>query len=352
MNIRQRIENNEGNNIMSYGALSINSKGRKISEDLDDVRTCYMVDRDRIIHSKSFRRLQHKTQVYIKASSDHYRTRLTHTLEVAQIAKTIGKGIGLNEDLIEAIALGHDIGHVPFAHNGEEVLNDILPGGFRHNENSIRVLTKIEKLGAGLNLSEEVLDGILNHSGFSGKSRKASTLEGQIVRYSDKIAYVNHDIDDSIRAGLLTEAMLPRDAIEILGANHGIRIDTLVKDCIYNTLNNLDKGMIDIDKVANDMTRVSLSETVESAFGNLRNFMFDNIYKGEILKEERQKAQFVVTQVFTYYYNNPEAMPNFYKCIVEEEGLHIGVADYISGMSDDYCLMLFNNLYLPKIVIY
>ena len=342
MNIRQKIEKNEGNTIISFGALSLNSKGRKVSEDMDDVRTCYMVDRDRIIHSKSFRRLKHKTQVYIKTSSDHYRTRLTHTLEVAQIAKTIGKGIGLNEDLIEAIALGHDIGHVPFAHNGEEVLNDILPQGFRHNENSIRVLTKIEKSGEGLNLSVEVLDGILNHSGLSSKFGKATTLEGQVVRYSDKIAYVNHDIDDSIRAGLLKETMLPIDAIKILGANHGKRIDTLVKDCIYNTLDNLEKGIIG----------VSLSGNVETALGELRNFMFSNIYKGEILREERQKAQFVLTQVFTYYYNKPQAMPDFYKNIVDEEGLHIGVADYISGMSDDYCLMLFNNLYVPKFLIY
>lgn len=342
MDIRQRIENNEGNNIISFGALSLNSKGRKVLEDKDDVRTCYMVDRDRIIHSKSFRRLKHKTQVYIKTSSDHYRTRLTHTLEVAQIAKTIGRGIGLNEDLIEAIALGHDIGHVPFAHNGEEVLNDILPQGFRHNENSIRVLTKIEKSGAGLNLSAEVLDGILNHSGLSSKFGKATTLEGQVVRYSDKIAYVNHDIDDSIRAGLLKETMLPTVATKILGENHGKRIDTLVKDCIYNTLDNLEKGVIG----------VSLSEKVESGLGELRNFMFDNIYKGEILKEERQKAQFVLTQVYTYYYNKPQAMPDFYKNIVDEEGLHIGVADYISGMSDDYCLMLFNNLYVPKFLIY
>jgi dGTPase len=342
MNIRQRIEANEDKIIIPHGALSINSKGRKEVEEKDDVRTCYMVDRDRIIHSKSFRRLKHKTQVYIKTSSDHYRTRLTHTLEVAQIAKTIGRGIGLNEDLIEAIALGHDIGHVPFAHNGEEVLNDILPQGFKHNENSIRVLTKIEKSGVGLNLSEEVLDGILNHSGLSGRYGKAITLEGQVVRYSDKIAYVNHDIDDSIRAGLLKESILPLRAIEVLGLNHGMRIDTLVKDCIYNTLNNLDKGIIG----------VSLSEPVENALGDLRNFMFENIYKGEILKEERQKAQFVLTQVYTYYYNKPQAMPDFYKGIVDEEGLHVGVADYISGMSDDYCLMLFNNLYVPKVVIY
>lgn len=342
MNIRQKIENNEGNSIIRYGALSLNSKGREKLEDKDDIRTCYMVDKDRIIYSKSFRRLKHKTQVYIKTSSDHYRTRLTHTLEVAQIAKTIGRGIGLNEDLIEAIAMGHDIGHVPFAHNGEEVLNDILPQGFKHNENSIRVLTKIEKLGEGLNLSKEVLDGIVNHSGLSSKIGKAATLEGQVVRYSDKIAYVNHDIDDSIRAELLTDSMLPKSAIEVLGEKHGKRIDTLVKDCIYNTISNLDEGNIS----------VSLSEKVGSELANLRNFMFENIYKGEILKEERQKAQFVVTNVFTHYYNNPQSMPDFYKRIVEDEGLYTGVADYISGMSDDYCLMLFNNIYVPKFVIY
>ncbi len=342
MNIREKIESNEAKIIIAHGALSQDSKGRKVLEHKDDVRTCYMVDRDRIIHSKSFRRLKHKTQVYIKTSSDHYRTRLTHTLEVAQIAKTIGKGIGLNEDLIEAIALGHDIGHVPFAHNGEEVLNSILPQGFKHNENSIRVLTKIEKSGAGLNLSEEVLDGILNHSGFSSKYGKATTLEGQVVRYSDKIAYVNHDIDDSIRAGLLKEAMLPEKSTEVLGVNHGMRIGTLVKDCIYNTLDNLNRGIIG----------VSLSESVDRALGDLRDFMFKNIYKGQILKEEREKAQFVLNQVYTYYYNKPQAMPDFYKTIVKEAGLHIGVADYISGMSDDYCLMLFNNLYVPKVVIY
>ena len=342
MNIRSKIETNESSTIIEYGALSINSKGREKMQEKDDLRTCYMVDRDRIIHSKSFRRLKHKTQVYIKTSSDHYRTRLTHTLEVAQIARTIGRGIGLNEDLIEAIALGHDIGHVPFAHNGEAVLNDILPKGFRHNENSIRVLTKIEKSGVGLNLSVEVLDGILNHSGLSEKFGEAATLEGQVVRYSDKIAYVNHDIDDSIRAHLLTEEMLPIGATKVLGTNHGNRIGTLVKDCIYNTINNLDTGVIG----------VSLTQEVGNALGDLRNFMFENIYKGEILKEERKKAQFVVTNVFEYYYKNPAAMPEFYKGIVEDEGLYVGVADYISGMSDDYCLMLFNNIYVPKLIIY
>ncbi len=212
--------------------LSINSKGREREEPEDDIRTVFMIDRDRIIHSKSFRRLKHKTQVYIRTSGDHYRTRLTHTLEVAQIAKTIGKGIGLNEDLIEAIALGHDIGHVAFAHNGEEVLNELLSDGFKHNENSIRVLKKIEKEGSGLNLTKEVLDGILYHSGFSKNSPKAYTLEGQVVKYSDKIAYVNHDIDDSIRAGLLLQKDIPKDLLYCLGNTHGKRIDTLVIDCI------------------------------------------------------------------------------------------------------------------------
>ena len=222
------------------------------------------------------------------------------------------------------------------------MLNDILPKGFRHNENSIRVLTKIEKSGVGLNLSVEVLDGILNHSGLSEKFGEAATLEGQVVRYSDKIAYVNHDIDDSIRAHLLTEEMLPIGATKVLGTNHGNRIGTLVKDCIYNTINNLDTGVIG----------VSLTQEVGNALGDLRNFMFENIYKGEILKEERKKAQFVVTNVFEYYYKNPAAMPEFYKGIVEDEGLYVGVADYISGMSDDYCLMLFNNIYVPKLIIY
>ena len=204
--IREKLENNEKYSLCEHGSLSINSKGRERTEEKDSIRTDYMLDRDRILHSKSFRRLKHKTQVYIKTWGDHYRTRLTHTLEVSQIARTIGKSIGLNEDLIEAIALGHDIGHVAFAHNGEEVLNDLLPSGFRHNENSVRVLTKIENLGQGLNLTKEVLDGILHHSGFSKESAKAFTLEGQVVRYSDKIAYVNHDIDDSIRAGILKES--------------------------------------------------------------------------------------------------------------------------------------------------
>lgn len=342
MILREKLEQREKLILIEQAAFSSASKGRNNEEKSDELRTAFMIDRDRIIHSKSFRRLKHKTQVYIKTWGDHYRTRLTHTLEVAQIAKTIGKGIGLNEDLIEAIAMGHDIGHVAFAHNGEEVLDKLLPGGFRHNENSVRVLTRIEKQGKGLNLSAEVLDGILHHSGFSNASCTAFTLEGQVVRYSDKIAYVNHDIDDSIRAGLLREGELPKESIRVLGKSNSERIDTLVKDCIYNTMNNISMGRI----------KVSLSDEIANALSELRSFMFENIYKGSVLKIERDKAKFVLEQVFNYFLKNPEKMPDFYKNIVKEEGLYIGVADYISGMSDDYCLLLFNSIYVPKIVVY
>lgn len=342
MLIREKIEHNENIILQPCAAHSASSKARERYEEADEIRTSFMVDRDRIIHSKSFRRLKHKTQVYIKTWGDHYRTRLTHTLEVAQIAKTIGKGIGLNEDLIEAIALGHDIGHVAFAHNGEEVLNNLLPNGFRHNENSVRVLTRIEKQGKGLNLTPEVLDGILHHSGLSNGTKKSFTLEGQVVRYSDKIAYVNHDIDDSIRAGILHEQDLPQDLILILGRTHSERINTLVKDCIYTTLNDIE----------NNNFIISMSEEVGDALLGLRKFMFADVYNGPVLREEREKAKFVLKQVFDYFLKNPAKMPEFYMKIVNSEGLYQGVADYISGMSDDYCLLLFNEIYVPRIVIY
>lgn len=342
MNIRSNIEKKEKLILNDNASFSFNSKGRDIEEKKDTLRTCYMIDRDRIIHSKSFRRLKHKTQVYIKTTGDHYRTRLTHTLEVCQVAKTIGRGIGLNEDLIEAIALGHDIGHVAFAHNGEAVLNDLLPNGFRHNKNSVRVLTKIEKEGLGLNLTKEVLDGILYHSGFSEKDEKPYTLEGQVVRYSDKIAYVNHDIDDSIRAGLLNEKDIPINLLNKLGLTHGERINTLVEDCIYTTLKNLN----------NNEVEVALSKDIYKALKNLRKFMFDKIYNGSILKEERKKAKFVLKQVYDYFVKNPSKMPKLYLDIANDEGIHVGVADYIAGMSDDYCLLLFNEIYVPKVVIY
>lgn len=342
MNIRETIENREKLTLNKYATLSKDTRGRKVAENEEDIRTCFMRDRDRIVHTKSFRRLKHKTQVFIKTSGDHYRTRLTHTLEVAQIARTIAKGIGLNDDLVDAIALGHDIGHVAFAHNGEEVLNELMPNGFKHNANSIRVLTRLEKNGSGLNLTEEVLDGILHHSGFGKNVNEAFTLEGQVVKYADKIAYVNHDIDDSIRAGLIVEEDLPSEYINILGHTNSDRINKLVHDIIYNTINNLEIGNI----------KVNLSEEVGYALTGLRSFMFKEVYKGNILREERDKAKFVFEQVFMYYVKNEDKLPKFYRDIAKEEGTYQGVCDYIGGMSDDYCIHLFNELYVPKIVIY
>ena len=342
MNIREIIEEKEEKIIVTQGIISSKSIGRARHEIPDENRTCFMVDRDRILHSKSFRRLKHKTQVFIKTFGDHYRTRLTHTLEVSQISRTIGKGIGLNEDLIEAIALGHDIGHVAFGHNGEEILNQLLPNGFKHNVNSIRVLTRLENHGEGFNLTKEVLNGILYHSGFEDKNLKAFTLEGQVVRFSDKIAYVNHDVDDSIRAGILKQEELPKEYIEVLGFTSGDRIKTLVRDCMYKTMDNLKNGIF----------QVGLSEKIEAGLVGLRGFMFTNIYNGSKLSIEREKAKFVIEQVFNYFIKRPIELPEVYRQIVEKEGLYQGVADYISGMSDDYCLAIFNEKYVPKLMVY
>ena len=342
MIIREKIEKFEHLTLIKKASFSKYSSGRKIKEELDNVRTCFMVDRDRIIHSKSFRRLKHKTQVYIKTFGDHYRTRLTHTLEVSQVARTIGVGIGLNENLIEAIALGHDLGHVAFAHNGEEVLDSFLDEGFRHNEQSVRVVEKLENDGKGLNLTEEVIDGILHHSGLGESTTESKTLEGRIVRYSDKIAYLNHDIDDSIRAGFLTEEALPKEIIRVLGKSRSERIDTLVNDIIRETINNINDGKYG----------VSQSKEVKEAMVELREFMFKNIYLGTHLKEERIKAKFVLEQLVNYYFKNSNELPDVYKKIEESEGTKRAVADYIAGMSDDYCLATFNKIYVPKFVIF
>ncbi|AGX42113.1 deoxyguanosinetriphosphate triphosphohydrolase [Clostridium saccharobutylicum] len=340
MNIREKIQSFESLTLIKEAAFSSNSLGRKIKEKDDDIRTCYMVDRDRIIQSKSFRRLKHKTQVYIKTSGDHYRTRLTHTLEVAQVARNIGVGIGLNENLIEAIALGHDLGHVAFAHTGEEVLNGYLEGGFRHNEQSARVVTKLENDGKGLNLTQEVINGIINHSGL-GTVKDIITLEGVVVKVSDKMAYLNHDIDDSIRAGLLRKEDLPKDIVRILGDNSTERLNTLIKDFIKTSNFNIKNGI----------KEVGLSKEINEAMIELRKYMFKNIYLGNTLKVERNKAKFILSQLIKYFENNPNEMPDIYVDIVEKEGLQRGVADYIAGMSDDYCLLLFNRIFVPKVVI-
>ena len=265
MNVREKIESFERLTLIKEAIASMDSLGRIKSEPQDNIRTCFMVDRDRIIHSKSFSRLKHKTQVFIKAFGDHYKTRLTHTLEVSQIARTIGAGIGLNETLIEAIALGHDIGHVAFAHNGEEVLNSFLKNGFKHSEQSIRVVTVLEKDGKGLNLTKEVIDGIKNHSGLS--NNKSKTLEAVVVQYSDKIAYLNHDIDDSIRAKVLNEEDIPKRIIDILGNSHSERVDTLVCDFINTSLDNLSRGIV----------KVGLSNEIDEAMKELRRLMFEYV---------------------------------------------------------------------------
>lgn len=341
MKIREDIEQLEKESLSTFAKLASESEGREIFEIEDPTRTCFMRDRDRIIHSKAFRRLKHKTQVYISPNNDHFRTRLTHTLEVNQIARTIGKALRLNEDLIEAIALGHDVGHTPFAHSGEEVLDDLMTDGFRHNENSVRVLTKIEQRhgGRGLNISKEVLDGVLNHRGFDKDITRAKTLEGQVVRLSDKVAYVQHDIDDSIRGGILTKEDLPKEPLEILGQSHSERITTLVTDAIKHSRYELEN---------NPNPKIALSPEVKKALIDLRSFMFENIYKGEVCSKERESAMYVVEYLYKHYKNDPQKLPSFYQAIVKKEGIERGVADYISGMSDNYCVSTFKELVIPR----
>lgn len=338
--IRQEIEEMELLYLSPYAMKARESQGREIYEEPDSIRTCYMRDRDRIIHSKSFRRLKHKTQVYISPENDHYRTRLTHTLEVNQIAQTVGKALRLNPDLIEAISLGHDVGHTPFSHTGEEVLNRLLPQGFNHTENSIRVLTRIEKgrTGPGLNLTMEVLDGIRHHSGFGIKKSASATLEGQVVRFADKIAYIQHDIDDSIRAGVLKIADISPEYLKVLGYSHGERIATLVQDLVINSRKNIQTGVGEI----------ALSPEVDQALQGLRKFMFETVYMGPVCLEERKRAIHVVESVFKYYIDNPHKLPDFYREIADAEGVERGVADYISGMTDNYCLAVFKDLVLPR----
>jgi dGTPase len=340
MNIREIQEQRELETLPPYACPSSKSRGREREEEKCPIRTDFQRDRDRIIHSKAFRRLKHKTQVFISQDNDHYRTRLTHTLEVSQIARTIGNALMLNTDLIEATALAHDVGHTPFSHSGEEVLNDLMPGGFRHNENSVRVLTAIEEgsSGRGLNLTWEVLDGVLYHSGFGKKGKVAETLEGQVIKLSDKIAYVQHDIDDSIRAGILKPSDLPRECIEVLGDTHSKRISTLVKDAVEYSTTLIERGE----------NRISLSPPVHDALTVLRGFMFQNVYFGPACKLEREGISYVIQFLFEYYMKNPDKMPGFYQRITEEEGLERGVCDYISGMTDNYCIDTFKSITIPR----
>lgn len=330
MTIRENMELLERTNLSQFATLSENSKGRDREETQCDIRPVFQRDRDRIVHCKSFRRLMHKTQVFLAPRGDHYRTRLTHTLEVSQNARTIAKALRLNEDLVEAIALGHDLGHTPFGHAGERVLNDICEDGFKHNEQSVRVVEKLEKDGAGLNLTWEVRDGILNHQ----TSLMPATLEGKIVRLSDKIAYINHDIDDAIRAQVLTEDGIPREYREILGETTRNRLNTFIHNIITNS-----QGKNDI----------CMSEEVEKAMKGLRSFMFKSVYTNPVAKREEHRAMELVERLFYYYMEHVEKMPEQYRNMLSEgEKKERVVCDYIAGMTDQYAIAKFEEIFVPK----
>lgn len=325
-NIRKRIEETEHLFLRSDAAFSDKSKGRKILEEESTLRTVYQRDRDRIIHSKAFRRLKHKTQVFLSPESDHYRTRLTHTLEVAQIARTVARALLLNEDLTEAIALGHDLGHTPFGHAGERALNDLAPFSFTHFEQSVRVCEKLERDGKGLNLTYEVLDGILCHT----KGNNAKTLEGRIVRVCDRIAYINHDIEDAVRGSIISIDDIPKDIREILGNTKSQRINTLVTSVICNS----EKG-------------ICMDSEIQIYFDKLHEFLFEFVYRNPKAKSEESKVVGFIKGLYDYYCSNPLLLPVEYRKICEEEGTERAVVDYIAGMTDHYATVNFNNIFVP-----
>jgi dGTPase len=336
LKIRELLEARE-ENLSPFAQKSRLSRGRQREEEPDSVRTVFQRDRDRILHSKSFRRLKHKTQVFIAPAGDHYRTRLTHTLEVSQIARTIARALNLNEDLTEAISLGHDLGHTPFGHEGENVLNELSPCGFKHNEQSLRVVDLLEKDGQGLNLTWEVRDGILNHS----KSRAqvlgsewgtVSTLEGEIVKLADLVAYVNHDSDDAIRAGIIKESSLPESATKILGNSPSVRIDTMVCDIIKESWPV--SGAI-ADEI-NTRPGIKMSSKLLKAADILQNFLFDRVYNVQSALAETEKAREVIRFLYCYFIKNPEKLPPEYLQHSDENWR--GVLDYIAGMTDQYAL--------------
>lgn len=330
MTIREKQEQWEREYLSPYASLSANSLGRDREEQPCDIRPVYQRDRDRILHSKAFRRLKDKTQVFLSPIGDHYRTRLTHTLEVSQNARTIAKALRLNEDLVEAIALGHDLGHTPFGHAGEYALDDVCKNGFSHNEQSVRIVERIEKQGMGLNLTKEVRDGILNHQ----TEGMPSTLEGKIVRLSDKIAYINHDIDDAIRAKVLTEEDIPLEYREILGFTPRERLNTLIHDIVRNS-----EGKNDI----------IMSDKVGQAMLSLRRFMFEHVYKTPSTGVEEEKARNLVITLYKHYSSHVEELPDEYKRFIDEgEEEDRVVCDYVAGMSDRYAIETMQRLYMPK----
>ena len=338
--IREALEQRERETLAPEAAKSADSRGRLRPETEDDVRPAFQHDRDRIIHSKAFRRLKHKTQVFLAPAGDHYRTRLTHTLEVSQIARTIAKVLRLHEELTEAIALGHDLGHTPFGHAGERVLDSLMPGGFRHYEQSLRIVDVLENEGRGLNLSFEVRDGIGRHSkGKDGSpvdvppSKRAATLEGQIMRVADLIAYVNHDIDDAMRAGVLTEAMLPAAAVQTLGASSSARIARMVKDVVTET-------------TSGGLSEIRMSPPVLEATLAIRAFLFEAVYENDQATAEFRKAAGILGGLWEKVRAQPGELLD--ARIVETEGLDVAVRDFLAGMTDRFAIALYERLFIPK----
>lgn len=325
--IRLRTLETERKTISKYGMLCENTKGRLVPEKECEIRTAFQRDRDRIIHCNAFRRLKHKTQVFLSPNSDHYRTRLTHTLEVSQIARTIAAALSLNENLTEAIALAHDLGHTPFGHAGERALNEIYPDGFKHYEQSLRVVDVIENDGKGLNLTYEVRDGILCHT----RGKEADTLEGRIVKLADRIAYINHDIDDAIRGGIISEKSIPPEIRKTLGESKSERINTLVVSAIRNT-----------------DSQIHLDNDVQAAFDVLHEFMFDRVYTNPICKGEEGKAQSMIQSLYSFFISHQNELPNEYISIAWKEGTERAVCDYIAGMTDGYALKTFSELFIPR----
>ena len=326
--IRLITENLEKEHLSPYATLSTESVGRERPEEKCELRTDFQRDRDRIIHCKAFRRLKHKTQVFLSPESDHYRTRLTHTLEVAQIARTIARALRFNEDLAEAIALAHDLGHTPFGHAGERALSNIYPGGFTHFAQSVRVCRVIEKNGKGLNLTHEVLDSVMNHT----RGEWPHTPEGKIVRFSDRIAYINHDIDDAITAGVFSEDSIPLELREVLGFKKSERINTLVKSIVANTKKD----------------DVKMDERTLNAYETLHKFMYDSVYLNPIVKFEETKVDGIVGGLYDYLLKNPDKLDDEYKIIREREGVERAAVDYISGMTDHFAVTMYSDIYIPK----
>lgn len=330
MSIREEIEKMEQENLSPYASLSINSRGREREEEPCDIRPVFQRDRDRILHCKAFRRLKNKTQVFLTPKGDHYRTRLSHTLEVSQNARTIAKALRMNEDLVEAIALGHDLGHTPFGHAGEHVLNELCEDGFRHNEQSVRTVEKLEKDGKGLNLTWEVRDGILNHQ----MATMPHTLEGKIVRLSDKIAYINHDIDDAIRAHVLTEEEIPLELKKTLGYTTRARLNTLIHNIIKNSMGKDD---------------IVMSDEIHEAMIELRRFMYKNVYQNPVAKGEEAKAKAMLKQLFRFYMENIDLLPEKYLRMRDAgEKEERVVSDYIAGMTDQYAITKFSEYFMPQ----